>query len=255
MNSPKIVAIANQKGGVAKTATSTNIAAALAELGRRVLLIDIDPQGQSSHYAGLRTEKGSGTYHVLCDEAPVSDVARPSSFGFDVLTGCRDLAEAHDRIGAAAGGHFILQAALEQTGERYETVIIDCPPSLGHLTLAAFGAAHSVVVPTLLKSEAIDGLGQLHSTLQLLRQRAKLPIELRGVLVAQDDRRSGLAQRVYAEIAEKAGGLLLRGTVRIDVSVSEAFDQQRPVLAHAPSKNGARDYRAVAAELIERGVV
>lgn len=254
-HTPKTVAVANQKGGVAKSATATECAAALAELGARVLLIDIDPQGHSSQRAGVATQKGSGAYHVLCNEAPIADVVKTTQFGFDCLTGCLDLVEAHDRIGSQPGGHYILSRAIEATADRYDTVLIDCPPSLGHLTTAAFVAASRVLVPTTLQSESINGLGALANTLHKLQTRAGLDVRIAGVLVTKDDRRPLHARKVYLELSKKADALLLRGTVRVNSILSEAFDRGQPILHYAPRENGALDYRAVTRELRERGIV
>lgn len=251
----KTLAVASQKGGVGKSATATESAAALAQLGKRVLLIDIDPQGHGSKRAGCETVKSSGTYHVLCDEAPIADAAKPSPFGFDVLTSCLDLVDAHDRIGSQPGGHFILRRAIEASAGRYDSVLIDCPPGLGHLTMAAFVAASTVLVPTDLMAESVDGLGKLHDTISKLQRRIGLGVRVGGVLVIKDDRRSDHAKDVYAELEAKAGGLLLRGTVRFNTMIAKAFDRSSPIIHYAPRAKGAIDYCAVARELLERGLV
>ena len=254
---PRILAIANQKGGVGKTTTAINLGAALAEQGLRVLIVDIDPQGNAS--TGLGSEarmRTKTTYDLLLDEAPIQDVVvKTETPNLLLAPGTIDLSSADVELVANEKRSFLLHDALRQRGiDDYvlDYVLIDCPPSLNLLTLNAMVAAHAVLVPLQSEFFALEGLSQLMLTIREVRQAANPNLRIEGVVLTMHDSRNNLSQQVEADARATLGDLVFRTVVPRNVRVSEAPSFAQPVLSYDPLSKGSAAYRALAEEMLHR---
>lgn len=256
----RIVAIANQKGGVGKTTTAINLGAALAELGRRTLLVDLDPQGNASTGLGVEREQRRATsYDLLLDDRMLSDVVQATACsGLWICPANGDLASADLSLAARDRRVFQLKDALARDGETlasFDHVLIDCPPTLGLLTLNAMVAAHAVLLPLQSEFFALEGLSQLMLTIREVRATANPGLRVEGVLLTMSDARNRLAQQVEADARETLGDLVFQTVVPRNVRISEAPSHGQPVLAYDSQSKGAQSYRALARELLARRVV
>lgn len=254
---PRIVAIANQKGGVGKTTTAINLAAALAEQGLRALIVDIDPQGNASTGLGLDAHaRGKTTYDLLLDEAPLQDVVVRTEFpNLLIAPGTVDLSSADVELVANEKRSFLLHDALRHRGiDDYllDYVLIDCPPSLNLLTVNAMVAAHAVLIPLQAEFFALEGLSQLMLTIRQVRQSANPGLRIEGVVLTMHDARNNLSQQVEADARANLGDLVFRTVVPRNVRVSEAPSFAQPVLAYDPQSKGSAAYRALAQEMLNR---
>ena len=253
-NTATVVCVANQKGGVGKTTTTVSLAAALSALGARVLVVDLDPQGNATTGLGLRAEEGDpSTYGVLVDGMPVTDAARGTDVErLDVLPSSLDLAGAEVELVPAFSREMRLQRALEDVRDDYDVVFVDCPPSLGLLTINALVAADQVLVPIQCEYYALEGLGQLMRTVKLVGDNLNRGLELGGVVLTMYDGRTNLSQQVVDEVreyfGERAYGTIIPRTVRL----SEAPSFGQPITVFDPSSRGARAYDRLAREMAER---
>jgi chromosome partitioning protein len=247
----RIVAIANQKGGVGKTTTAVNVCACLAEAGERVLLVDLDPQANATSGLGLRAN-GVST-HELLDGTPLSVVARPTGVpNLDLVMARSDLAAAAVELSARAGGERYLADALAGRVDRYRFVLLDCPPSFGPLTVNALAAAHRVLVPVQAEYYALEGLSQLLATISHVKARLNPDLAIAGILLTMADRRTRLSAEVEFELRRHFGELVLRTTVPRSVRLAEAPSYGLPAIAYDPDSPGAQAYWKVAMELVER---
>jgi chromosome partitioning protein len=246
-----ILAIANQKGGVGKTTTAINLGAELASNGVHVLLIDLDPQANATAGLGLRNDDAATVYDVLMDEAPLAGViiGTPQT-GLDLAPSGPDLAGAEVELVPAMAREQRLKNALGEVGARYDAVIIDCPPSLGLLTLNALTAADAVLVPVQCEYLALEGLGQLTRTLDAVRRALNPSLKLGGLLLTMFDPRTNLCQQVAAEVRSHFSQTF-RTAIPRSVRVSEAPSHGLPIGMYAGSTPAARAYAAFAIEVIE----
>ncbi|MBW7921644.1 MAG: ParA family protein [Rubellimicrobium sp.] len=251
------MAVANQKGGVGKTTTAINLGAALARLGRRVLLVDLDPQGNASTGLGiLRDDRRVTSYDVLMGHASPGDAARATGIErLEIIPATTDLASTDIELTADEGRSTRLRRALAPdmlARTPFDHVLIDCPPSLNLLTVNALVAAGSVLIPLQSEFFALEGLSQLMMTLRDVRARANPELRIEGVVLTMSDRRNNLSQQVEADARENLGDLVFRTVVPRNVRLSEAPSFAMTVLDYDPASTGAAAYLALAQELIER---
>ena len=254
---PRIVAVANQKGGVGKTTTAINLAAAFAERGLRVLVVDLDPQGNASTGLGIEaSERDLTTYDLLVDEAPLHDVIRQTETeGLFIIPATVDLSSADIELISNEKRSFLLHDALRQTAMdefEWDYILIDCPPSLNLLTVNAMVAAHSVLVPLQSEFFALEGLSQLMLTIREVRQTANPALRIEGIIMTMYDKRNNLSQHVEKDARDNLGDLVFKTMIPRNVRVSEAPSYAVPVLAYDPNSQGAQAYRALAQEIAEK---
>jgi chromosome partitioning protein len=254
---PHILALANQKGGVGKTTTAINLAAGLAELGKRVLLVDIDPQGNSSTGLGVRPEARKKTsYDLIVDGASLQDVVIDTGLpDVMIIPANADLSSADLDIVSMEKRSYLLHDALrrpEMEAYGFDYILIDCPPALSLLTVNALVACHSVLVPLQCEFFALEGLSQLMLTIRDVRRSANPDLRIEGVVLTMHDRRNRLTAQVEADARANMGELVLRTTIPRNVRISEAPSYALPVLTYDPASKGAEAYRALAKEIAER---
>jgi chromosome partitioning protein len=249
-----IVAIANQKGGVGKTTTAVSLAAALAQLGARVLLVDLDPQGNATTGLGLRAEQGEpSTYGVLVEDLAVAEATIATEVdGLELVPSSLDLAGAEVELVPAFSRELRLQRALASIGDRYDVVFVDCPPSLGLLTINALVAADEVLVPIQCEYYALEGLGQLMRTVQLVGDNLNRDLSLGGVVLTMFDGRTNLSQQVVDEVRDYFGDRAYRTVIPRTVRLSEAPSFGQPITVFDPGSRGSRAYLRLAREVAER---
>jgi chromosome partitioning protein len=247
----RVYALANQKGGVGKTTTTINLAACLAEAGERTLVVDLDPQANATSGLGERAN-GSSSLDLL-DGIPLPQLARPTRFArLDLVPAKAELAGAAVELSRRGDGERYLADALTSATDDYEFVFVDCPPSLGPLTVNALAAADRVLVPVQAEYYALEGLAQLVGSVELVRSRLNPRLALCGVLLTMVDRRTRLAADVAAEVRRHFGELVFRASVPRSVRVAEAPSHGLPVTAYDRASAGADAYWKVAMELVGR---
>ncbi|HEY0214535.1 MAG TPA: AAA family ATPase [Paenirhodobacter sp.] len=254
-NRTRIVAITNQKGGVGKTTTAINLAAALIERGKRVILIDLDPQGNASTGLGIEAdEREHSTYDLLLDDAPLTSVIQPTSLdGLFISPATTDLSSADMELVSNEKRSFLLHNALRHASVNsleIDYILIDCPPSLNQLTINAMVAAHSVLVPLQAEFFALEGLSQLMLTVREVRQSANPDLRIDGIVLTMYDVRNNLSQQVEADARATLGPLVFKTMIPRNVRVSEAPSYAMPVLSYDSSSRGAEAYRALASEFL-----
>ena len=247
----RVYALANQKGGVGKTTTAINVAACLAEAGESALVIDLDPQANATSGLGARAN-GSSSYDLL-DGAPLADLIKRTRFpNLDLVPSKPDLAGAAVELARREDGDRYLVDSLAEAGERYGFVFLDCPPSLGPLTVNALAAADRVLVPVQAEYYALEGLAQLMRSIELVRRRLNPSLAIGGVLLTMVDGRTRLAADVVSEVRRHFGELVFKTVVPRSVRLAEAPSYGLPAIAHDRHSSGAEAYWKVAMELVER---
>ncbi|HEY2778155.1 MAG TPA: ParA family protein [Gaiellaceae bacterium] len=247
---PRVYAFANQKGGVGKTTTAINLAACLAEAGERALVVDLDPQANATSGLGMRAN-GTSSYDLL-DGAPLADLVKPTAFDNLFLVPSKpELAGAAVELSRRDDGDRYLAQALEHA-EEFDFVLLDCPPSLGPLTVNALAAADRVIVPVQTEYYALEGLAQLVQSINLIKTRLNPRLEIAGVLLTMADGRTRLSAEVEAEVRRHFGELVFTAVVPRSVRVAEAPSHGLPVTHYDRRSRGAEAYWKVAMELVER---
>lgn len=247
----RIIAIANQKGGVGKTTTAINLGAALAELGHQVTVVDLDPQGNASTGLGIDSaDRDPNSYDLISGDTGWVEANRPTTIDhLSIVPATADLASAElDIAGRPRRTQLLADALRDASG----TVLIDCPPALGLLTLNAMVAADSVIVPLQAEFYALEGLSQLMLTIREVRASANPSLRIEGVLLTMSDARNNLSQQVEADARKTLGPLVFDTVVPRNVRVSESPSHAMPVIHYDPSSKGSAAYRALAQELIAK---
>ena len=248
---PRWIAVANQKGGVGKTTTAINLGACLAELGFRVLIVDLDPQGNASTGLGINIRNlEASMYDVIMRDTPIDDAIEATSIkGLFVAPSSLDLAGAEIELVPAFSRELKLRNALGEVRDEYDFVFIDCPPSLGLLTINALAAASEVLVPIQCEYYALEGLGQLSKNVDLVRRGLNASLEISTIVLVMYDARTKLSDQVAQEVRDHFGGRVCRTMVPRTVRLSEAPSFGQPIIAFDSRSRGALAYRELAKEI------
>ncbi len=249
----RILAIANQKGGVGKTTTTVNLAASLAATKQRVLLIDLDPQGNATMGSGIdKRDLQSSVYDVLLGSKTIAEVCKTSGAGqFDVLPANRDLAGAEIELVGLPNREMQLRTAVAVVAENYDYILIDCPPALNLLTLNGLCAAKTVMIPMQCEYYALEGLSDLVNTIRKVRANLNPDLEIEGLLRTMFDPRNALAQQVSDQLQQHFGDKVYRTVIPRNIRLAEAPSYGVPVLYHDKASKGALAYLALAVEMLK----
>ncbi|MEM1399197.1 MAG: AAA family ATPase [Pseudomonadota bacterium] len=254
--SPRVIAVANQKGGVGKTTTAVNLGTALAAVGRRVLLIDLDPQGNASTGLGLsRPDRDYGSYELTIGAIGLADAVRSTRVpGLSVVPASVNLSGAELELVDAEEREFRLRRALEGTeaATQFDTILIDCPPALGLLTLNALVAADAILVPLQCEFYALEGLSHLLRTVERVRRALNPKLEIQGIVLTMFDRRNKLSEQVAQDVRQHLGQRVYDTIIPRNVRVSEAPSHGKPVLLYDLSCAGSQAYVHLASEMLKR---
>lgn len=251
----KVMAIANQKGGVAKTTTAVNLAACLAAAGKQILLVDIDPQGNATSGLGIDKESLEHCiYDVLINNLPMESITQNTDIeGLQIVPATIQLAGAEIELVTAISREVKLKKALSVVRNGYDYIIIDCPPSLGLLTLNALTAANSIIIPIQCEYYALEGLGQLMNTVELVRKHLNQDLDIEGVLLTMFDARTNLSIQVVDEVKNYFKNKVYATIIPRNVRLSEAPSHGKPIILYDARSRGAEVYQELAKEVLENG--
>lgn len=250
----RILAVVNQKGGVGKTTTAVNVATSLAAIGKKVLLIDLDPQGNASTGLGIDASKRHKTsYQIIIDEMPVKDAIQTTIIpGLDIIASNIDLSAAEIELVSVKQREYQLANALKGVELNYDYVIIDCPPSLGLITINALTASDSVIIPLQCEFYALEGLSHLLKTIQLIQKKLNPTLTIHGVILTMYDRRNKLTEHIENDVRSFLGEDVYKTVIPRNVRVSEAPSHGMPAIIYDMKCSGSQSYLQLAKELIKR---
>ena len=248
----RTIAVSNQKGGSGKTTTAVNLSAALGEQGHRVLLVDLDPQASASAWLGVR-DGDRGLLDVFTNNVHLCHLVRNTRVpNVDMVPASPWLVGIDKALAAEVGAETLLRTAFARLPARWDHVVVDCPPSLGLLAVAAFVACQSLLIPIETRVMALGGLTALLRTMERVRERLNPELLLAGIVPCRVDLRTNLSREIVQRLRERFADMVFASTVRENVRLAEAPSFEQPITSYAPDSTGAADYRAVAAELLHR---
>lgn len=251
----KIIAIANQKGGVGKTTSAVNLSACLATLGERVLLVDIDPQGNATSGVGVnKADMDRCIYNVLVEDLPAEEVCVPTDVeGLDIIPATIQLAGAEIELVPTISREIRLKQSLDDLRDRYDYIIIDCPPSLGLLTINALTSSDTVLIPVQCEFYALEGLSQLLNTIRLVQRHLNKELMIEGVLLTMLDARTNLGLQVVEEVKKYFQDKVYKSIIPRNVRLGEAPSHGKPIIVYDPKSRGAEVYLELAKEVKANG--
>lgn len=252
----KIIAIANQKGGVGKTTTAVNLASCIAELGKKVLVVDVDPQGNTTSGLGIeKNDDGYTIYDILVNDVKATDAVRKTPyFGMDIITSNMSLAGAEIELVAMEKREYIMKNALSEIKDNYDYIFIDCPPSLGLVTLNALISADSIIIPLQCEYFALEGIAQLTNTVNLVKKGYNPDIEIEGIVMTMFDGRTNLSIQVVDEVKKVFGKKVLKTAIPRNVRLAEAPSFGEPINVFDKTATGCVAYQKLAKEVLDRGI-
>ncbi len=251
----KIIAVANQKGGVGKTTTSVNLGACLAYIGKRVLLVDVDPQGNATSGIGIeKADVEHCIYDILVDDVAAKDVIKPTAVeNLDIIPATIQLAGAEIELVPTISREVRLKRALEAVKDNYDYMVIDCPPSLGLLTINALTASDAVLIPVQCEYYALEGLSQLLNTVRLVQKHLNTDLTIEGVLLTMLDARTNLGIQVIDEVKKYFQDKVYKTIIPRNIRLSEAPSHGQPIIIYDPRSRGAEVYLDLAKEVVVNG--